>query len=133
MLRASESKLEEVAALNEALASRSEWSATWWSYSASLRTFELVIGEPDGDANIVVVLSNCTELSGPTSWSKQHIRAEFLQIDNLWSFKLIDSSVGFVAHSNMLAWRRNFDLVARGSLVFSSSAKHANESPNNVA
>jgi hypothetical protein len=112
-----ETKAIEIGELNAALANISGVSAAWWSYTVSHQTFELVVGEPSGNRNVVITLSACDEVSGPTRWSGQNLQVRFTPSSEAWLFEVADRSVSFVAHSRMLAWRKDFDVLEHHSLA----------------
>ena len=61
---------EYVRQANEMLALMRGENARWWIYSVSMRTFELVIGEPTGKAgNVVLSAIGCQSIAGPTNWT----------------------------------------------------------------
>ncbi|MCE9658370.1 MAG: hypothetical protein K8R60_07405 [Burkholderiales bacterium] len=111
-------KTNEIAALNAALADIPGASAVWWSYTVSHQTFELVVGEPNGHRNVVIALSACDEVSGPTRWSEQNLQVRFTLSSEAWLFEVVDRSASFVARSRMLAWRKDFDVLENHSPVW---------------
>jgi hypothetical protein len=56
---------EYVRAANEALTSMRSQGARWWYYSVSHCSFELVVGDPLGKGNLVLLLTACDFISGP--------------------------------------------------------------------
>jgi hypothetical protein len=61
---------EYVRQANEMLAMMQGECVAWWIYSVSLRTFELVIGEPSGKGgNVVLSARGCQSIAGPTRWT----------------------------------------------------------------
>jgi hypothetical protein len=112
-----EAKANEITALNAALADISGASAAWWSYTVSHQTFQLVVGEPNGHCNVVIALSACDEVSGPTRWSEQELEVRFTPSSEAWLFEVVDRSASFVARSKMLVWRKDFDVLENHSLV----------------
>ena len=102
-------------AANEALASMRDEGGRWWIYLVSHATFELVVGKPLGDDNVVLSLQGCDHIAGPTEWQEQ-------KLEVIWEpsrpreFVIQDRSVGFKAVGKGFAWKRNFDLLAERSL-----------------
>ena len=96
--------------------------ARWWHYTASLNSFELVVGEPSGANNLVLVLASCMSLAGPTSWNTQRlrVRAEPSSANDSGTtiFELRDDSVGFVARSNIFTFKQGWNLLEAGSVMF---------------
>src|SRR5829696_2731033 len=90
-----------VRAANEALAGMRDKGGRWWSYSVSHCTFELVVGEPLGEDNLVLSLGACEYISGPVIWPEQSIeviwRCDRARVDRAWEFILQDEAVGFKA------------------------------------
>src|SRR5204862_2474999 len=60
-------------AANAVLASARGKGACWSSYSASHSTFEMLIGEPYAEDNIVLSMPACASLAGPVRWPAQQI------------------------------------------------------------
>jgi hypothetical protein len=111
-------KAEEITALNFELAEIGDCAASWWSYTASLNTFELVVGQPTGAKNLVIAMMSCQAISGPTNWHNQRLKVIFAPSEEVWHFSLIDQLAGFSAQANMLSWRKNFDIVSNHGFVF---------------
>jgi hypothetical protein len=80
--------------------------ARWWDFSVSHTTFNLVIGDPLGDENLVLCLPGCRYLAGPVQWPNQQIEVGF--VDN--SIVIEDRTVGFRAQGGLLQWRKNYDI-----------------------
>jgi len=102
---------DKVNHLNAALATCQSGGGRWWSYKVSHRTFVLLIGDPTGEENVVVTLAACDHLSGPTSWSVQHLIVSFTTDEDGSVFEVQDQKVNFLARSRVLAWKKNFDLL----------------------
>src|SRR4051794_39647798 len=64
---------DEVLAANVALRSMRDKGARWWSFSVSHTTFDIVIGDPLGDDNVVLCIPACDYLAGPVHWPNQQI------------------------------------------------------------
>jgi hypothetical protein len=96
-------------------------SARWWQYNASLESFELLIGEPNGP-NLVLALLACRFIAGPTGWSNANVRVHLVEATDETGgatyFELRDELAGFTARARLLSWRRNFDLLAHESVIF---------------
>jgi hypothetical protein len=112
------SKSKDVAALNEALARLQGSTVAWWSYTSSLNTLVLLIGDADGEQNLVIALSASQHICGPVAWQARELQVKFERTPDSWEFTVSDSPAGFSAKSRMLAWRKNFDLKSGRSLVF---------------
>lgn len=106
---------EYIREANEALASMRGKEGRWWRYSASHRTFDLVVGDPTGDDNLALCLVGCDSICGPTRWPAQKLQ---ILCDGAAPSTVVlsDQSVGFKAVARMCQWRRNFDLLRHGSL-----------------
>jgi len=114
-------KLEQIAAANALLESEGKWAARWWSYTASLNTFELLVGDPSGTGNLVLVMAGCTHLSGPVSWSAQRLRVTLLrptEDDQPPTFELRDNANGFVAKASLFTFQKDWNLLEAGSVMF---------------
>jgi hypothetical protein len=114
-------KLEQIAAANALLASEGKWAARWWSYTASLNAFELLVGDPSGTGNLVLVMAGCTHISGPVAWPSQRLRVTMLhptEDDQQSAFELRDNAVGFVAKAPMFSFHENWNLLEVGSVMF---------------
>ena len=111
-----------VAEANSLLSTAGELSARWWQYTASLSTFELVVGEPSGRNNLVLVLPSCTFVSGPVAWSPQRLSVRIEQPQTAEShalvFELRDDAASFVARSNMFTFKQGWNLLELGSVMF---------------
>ena len=116
MERATEAS-DRIDAANALLAIASPHGARWWSYTASLRTFELVVGAPNSADNLVIVLADCISIVGPVDWGTQQLRVRFevSMIDGVprYVFELYDDSVGFNARSNMFTFKQGWDLLEK--------------------
>lgn len=114
-------KARMVAEVNSLLAAAVERGARWWQYTASLSTFELVVGKPDSTSNLVLVLPSCTFVSGPVAWSPQRLSVRMEQPQATESsavFELRDDAAGFVARSNMFTFKQGWNLLELGSVMF---------------
>jgi hypothetical protein len=111
---------KKAGAATVALASMQGKSARWWRYMVSQQTFEMVIGEPLGEDNIVLCLPGCMYLAGPVRWPHQQIEVTYTrESDNpaaAGKFTLQDPSVGFRAVGGGFQWQRNFAITARHGL-----------------
>jgi len=99
---------DEVSAANTALRSMRNKGARWWCFSVSHTTFDIVIGEPLGDDNVVLCIPACGYLAGPVEWPNQQIEIELA--DNVVLIQ--DHSVGFRAEGRSFRWRRNYDILS---------------------
>jgi hypothetical protein len=111
-------KRRDIDALNAALATAPALGASWWSYTVSHSTFELLVGDPAGTDNLVIALAACEYLAGPISWPIQHLVVSFRALPERWEFEVNDRAAGFRSLSSLLTWRRKYDLHGHGSLVF---------------
>jgi hypothetical protein len=113
---------EYVRAANAALAAVQGKSACWSSYSASHTTFEMLIGEPWAEDNVVLSMPACEYVAGPIRWAVQRIEVTFRRDrereDAPREFEFRDEGVGFRAVGAMFRWRRGYDLWAQGGLWF---------------
>jgi hypothetical protein len=98
---------ESIHAANTVLESMRKKDARWWSFSVSHTTFELVVGDPTGEDNIVLSLG-CKYLMGPVRWPSQKIKIRI--VDNQVVFE--DECVGFRAEGGNFRWRQNLDILA---------------------
>lgn len=99
---------DEVAAANAALCAMRDKGARWWNYCVSHTTFDMVVGDPLGNDNVVLCLPGCGYLTGPVQWPNQQIEIQFTEN----CVVLQDQSVGFRAEGGPLRWRRNYDLLS---------------------
>jgi hypothetical protein len=97
---------EDICAANEALVSMRGHGARWWNFSVSHTKFNIVVGDPLGEDNVVLCLPGCGYLAGPVQWPNQQI--EIVVVDDCTVIQ--DQSVGFRAEDGRLRWRRNYDL-----------------------
>jgi hypothetical protein len=85
-------------------------SACRWNYSVSHSTFDLVIGDPQGNENIVLSLAACEYLAGSMNWNEQHIEVIFkcdrTKQQRVWEIILQDESAGFKATAGVFEWRK---------------------------
>jgi hypothetical protein len=115
-------RTEYIRQVNAALASVRHKGACWSSYWASHSTFEMLVGEPYAEDNIVLSLPACESVAGPVRWPAQRIevlwrdRGEGPNRD--WEFEIRDEGVEFRAVGAMFRWRRGYDLWAQGGLWF---------------
>lgn len=111
-----------IAEANSLLAAASGCSARWWQFTASLSSFELLLGEPSANNNLVLVLASCTFISGPVAWNSQRLvvrmKEELATEPHSFVFEVTDESVGFVARSNMFSFKQGWDLLELGSVMF---------------
>src|SRR5260370_25357063 len=91
---------------NAALCSMRDKGARWWNFSVSHTTFDMVIGDPLGNDNVVLCLPGCGYLAGPVQWASQQIEIQLTENCVL----IQDQSVGFRAEGGPLRWRRNYAL-----------------------
>jgi hypothetical protein len=117
---------EYVRAANAALASAGDKGACWSSYWSSHDTFELLVGDPTAEDNIVLSMPECESLSGPVRWPAQRLeivfRCDRRDQGGNWEFEFRDVAVGFRAVGKMFRWRRGYDLRAQGGLWFGRGA-----------
>lgn len=115
-------KTSVVAEANSLLAAASGLGARWWQYNASLSSFELVVGEPDAKDNLVLVLPSCTFVSGPVAWSPQRLSVHMEHVPlvepHTSVFELRDDAVKFIARSNMFTFKRGWNLLELGGVMF---------------
>ncbi|HEV8159255.1 MAG TPA: hypothetical protein VGP58_09500 [Pyrinomonadaceae bacterium] len=104
-----------VTAANKALSKMRDKSARWWNYSFSHSTFDLVVGDPQGNENILLSLAACEYLAGAMDWNEQQIEVIFkcdrTKQQRVWNFILQDESAGFKAIAGVFEWRKNFNLL----------------------
>lgn len=112
-----EAKQAEINRLNSALVAIGG-NAMLWSYTVSLNTLELVIGDVHGKANVVIALAGCEYISGPTTWSQQKLTVGFEPSQHGWTFEVADAAVNFKATSKGLSWRSNFNVLDAKSLMY---------------
>jgi len=116
---------KQLAEANAILEAAPSLQARWWHYTASLNTFELVVGEPSAEDNLVLVMASCTFLSGPVAWSAQRLRIAALQRTDAEipspTYELRDDTVGFLARSNMFTFKKGWNLLELGSVMFPSN------------
>lgn len=113
-------KTQLVAELNSLLAAAREVGARWWHYTASLKTFELLVGSPSENSNLVLAMSSCISISGPLEWSPQRLSLGIKQgaEPHTLIYELRDDTVSFIARSNMFSFKQGYDLLELGSVVF---------------
>ena len=114
-------KASVVTEANSLLAVTGELGARWWQYSASLSTFELLVGEPNSKNNLVLVLPSCTFVAGPVVWSPQRLSVRMGNApaeSNTLVFELRDDAVKFVARSNAFTFKQGWNLLELGSVMF---------------
>ncbi len=99
---------------NEMLALVRGENARWWTYSVSMRTFEVVIGEPSGrGGNIVLRTLGCDSIAGPTRWAMQKLEVVYHGLDTELSYELRDIDVGFRVIAESFRWELDVDLLNR--------------------
>ncbi len=101
----------KVERLNAALGACQSGGGRWWSYRVGHMTFVLLIGDPSGRGNVVITLAACEHLSGPTSWSDQHLRVSFVADQEGCVFEVRDPTVNFLARARMLAWSKDTNIL----------------------
>lgn len=114
-------KLEQIAMVNALLESTGERAVRWWSYTASLNAFELLVGDPSGAGNLVLVMASCKYISGPVAWPSQRLHVAMLdstETDQTPTFEIRDNTVGFVAQASMFTFEKDRDLLEFGSVMF---------------
>lgn len=83
-------------------------------------TFELIIGEPLGKDNLVLSLAACEYITGPVIWAEQRLEViwhcDRTRRNKTWEFILCDDFVGFKAIGAVFTWRKDYDLLGKGSL-----------------
>ena len=112
-------KSRYVADANEALLNHRQSGARWWIYTVSHSTFELVVGNPLGDKNIVLCLNACDRIAGPVSWDPQKLEVIFhcdRNVNDAWGFVIRDQSVAFEVQGGSFGWRENYNMVKYGSI-----------------
>jgi hypothetical protein len=110
-----------VAQANALLAAKNELGARWWLYTASLSAFELVVGEPGGGGNLVLVMPSCTFLSGPVAWKPQRLSVSVREPSaeaDATAYELRDDAAGFIARSSVFMFKEGWDLLENGSVMF---------------
>jgi hypothetical protein len=107
----------KVARLNSALGACQSLGGRWWSYTVSHQTFVLLIGDPSGQNNVVITLAACEHLSGPATWSVQHLRVSFTVVQGGCVFEVRDPTANFLAQARMLAWSKDANLLERLSIT----------------
>lgn len=118
-----ERETEKVSRANEALASLQHLSARWWNFTVSHCTFDLVIGDPlGGEDNIVICCPDTKRVSGPVDWPNQQLYVE-LSVDyndpeSNWEYRIVDENVGFDLQTGIFLWRRKFDIHYFNSIWF---------------
>jgi len=124
MEHGSSNDLAQVEEANLLLGAEAHLSASWWQYSASLSSFELLVGEANGKRNLVLVMLGCSYLSGPVAWGTQRLRVTMVQGDrDQKEFELKDEVAGFTARSKMFKLKANLNLLELGSVIFPRGAK----------
>jgi hypothetical protein len=115
-------KTRSVAEVNRLLVASGDLGARWWQYTASLSAFELLVGEPTDDGNLILVLASCSFLSGPVAWSQQRLSVRMNELApgelNAGVFEVRDESANFIARSSMFSFKRGWNLLERGSVMF---------------
>jgi hypothetical protein len=111
-----------VGAANTALASTRDKLVRWSSYQPSHGTFEMLVGEPDAEDNVVLCMPACDSVAGPVRWQPQRLevswRSDPPTIDGTLQFEIRDEGVGFRAVGGMFRWRQGYDLWAQDGLWF---------------
>ena len=83
------------------------------------------MGEPGAENNLVLVLASCTFLSGPVAWNPQRlsVHVNHAQSDGPHTsvFELRDDAVNFIARANMFTFKRAWNLLELGSVMFPHS------------
>jgi hypothetical protein len=108
-----------VQAANDALGSLRGKGARWWYYSVGHRSFELVVGDPQGKGNLVLLLAGCDLISGPVNWPDQQLAIRWVcdrERQKAWEFFLEDASVNFRVVGGTFRWQKDYDLVRYGSI-----------------
>jgi len=124
MEHGSSNDLAQVEEANLLLGAEAHLSASWWQYSASLSSFELLVGEANGKRSLVLVMLGCSYLSGPVAWGTQRLRVTMVQGDrDQKEFELKDEVAGFTARSKMFKLKANLNLLELGSVIFPRGAK----------
>ena len=122
----------KVQAANEVLASMRDKDARWWRYSVSHRTFELVVGDPEGNGNIVLCLSVCDYIAGPVQWPSQRLQVILDHDRSLKTgsgvFVLQDEMVGFKVQAMTFLWQKDFNLLKHHSLYFREEGELGSDS-----
>ena len=105
---------EYVRQANEMLALMRGENARWWIYSVSMRTFELVIGEPTGKGgNVVLSATGCQAIAGPTNWTMQALVVIYLGPEMALCYDIHDDSAGFRLIAESFRWNLDIDILNR--------------------
>ena len=117
---------DSVRRLNELLVNLRGLSVRWWGYSVSHHTFDMVVGDPLGRAdNVVLCFPGLVMLSGPIAWQNQQLCIRWTcdrESKRVWWYQLVDDTVGFSLEADGLRWRKNFDIHTNMSIWFSANA-----------
>jgi len=110
---------EYVRSANAVLASMRTKSARWISYSASHRTFELVVCNPWGGVDsLILSFAACDYIAGPVSWPNQQLalvwHCDRSNRERPWEFMLQDEAVGFRLVARTFRWQRDVNSVEPG-------------------
>src|SRR5258708_5200694 len=112
--------VDEVREANAALAQVRGHEARWWAYRVSHCYFEIVVGSPLGDDNVVLGLGACERIAGPVGWLPQQIEVTVQQDPGDSSpsprYVLQDSSVNFRAVGRLFRWKKCYDIWAHHHL-----------------
>jgi hypothetical protein len=113
---------EYVRAANAALASARDKDACWSVYYPSHSTFEVLVGEPDAEDNILLSMPACEYVAGPVRWPAQHIEivwhCDRERVGEARRYELQDGAAGFRAVGLMFRWARGLDPRVGGGLWF---------------
>jgi hypothetical protein len=117
---------DSVRRANEALTALQHLGARWGGYHVSHDTFDLVVGDPLGqEDNVVICCTGIVHVSGPVQWPNQRLRVVFdcdRNSPEVWWFKLTDDAVGFRLETGGFMWQRKYDIHTNGSIWFSARA-----------
>lgn len=105
---------EYVRKANEMLGLVQGERARWWTYSVSMRTFEIVVGNPTAKGGNILLRTLYTDLiAGPTSWTMQGLEVAFHGMKEKFCFELRDEAAGFRAIAESFRWELDVDLLNR--------------------
>src|SRR5687768_9569798 len=111
-------KAATVLSANEALVELAAHGCQWWLYRVSHQNFEVLVGDAMGKNNAVLSLAACDHISGPVGWPKQQLKVSYREDETGRGtiYELVDAAAGFSAVGRIFMWKRNYDLLDRGSL-----------------
>jgi hypothetical protein len=105
---------EYVREANEMLSLVRGESACWWIYSVSMRTFEVVIGDPSArGGNILLQTLGTDSITGPTRWTMQDLEVVYHGPKTELCYELRDEAVGLRVIASSFRWELDIDLPNR--------------------